>query len=464
VLIAVLGRLLCAAASVTLAALSPAPSSTGFDWTADLARGRAVHASTTGGILRAAAPTALLTLPAHALPEPVGRVAARLSANVPAGAAARLLLRGRLPDGRWTPGQTLDPAGPARLPGPARLVQVRVLLTGVGGARAEVSGLSLHAEPATELRATSPAAPGAYRVYATREGLVDSDTANGHTIGRQDRFVSLPSWRSLSDDEGGEYSVQVCSAAGRCAWAPVWDVGPWNTRDDYWSPDREQFPELPRGLPEAQAAFQYGHNDGEDGSGREVTNPAGIDLSDGIYEDLGLSGTPRVSVRYLWTGPLPLSMVRAGGHRAPGEANQLASLASQHADDDRRSVDGPGEDDDRPDEDDDVPDEDNASETVTVRTAPSDAAPAAGVAADHAGVPVECSAGNGWLRIGPAAWVPADTVELADDVPVGPCAPAPPAAQPGRPDSGRVTAGGRTGPMPDDHRMGLSGERAITPG
>jgi hypothetical protein len=305
---------------------------------------------------------------------------------------------------------------------------VRVLLTGVGGARAEVSGLSLHAEPATELRATSPAAPGAYRVYATREGLVDSDTANGHTIGRQDRFVSLPSWRSRSDDEGGEYSVQVCSAAGRCAWAPVWDVGPWNTRDDYWSPDREQFPELPRGLPEAQAAFQYGHNDGEDGSGREVTNPAGIDLSDGVYQDLGLTGTPLVSVRYLWTGPRPLSIVRAGRHHAPPEANQLASFAIRHTDGQRPSDDAPGEDDD--------------TQAVTVRTAPSDAAPAAGVAADHAGVPVECSAGNGWLRIGPQAWVPADAVKLADDVPVGPCPSAPPVPQAGRQAAGQLTAGG----------------------
>jgi len=402
---------------VVLAALSPAPSSPGFDWSADLARGRAVHASTAGGVLRASAPTALLTLPAHALPEPVARVAARLSASIPAGAAVRLLLRGRLPDGRWSPWQTLDPGGPARLPGPARLVQVRVLLTGIGGARAEVSGLSLHAEPATEMRMASPAAPATYRVYATREGLVDSDTANGHTIGRHDRFVSLPSWRSLADDEGGEYTVQVCSAAGRCAWAPVWDVGPWNTRDDYWSPDREQFFELPRGLPEAQAAFQDGHNEGEDGSGREVTNPAGIDLSDAVYQDLGLTGTPRVSVRYLWTGPRPLSTVRAGHHHAPAEMDQLASMASRHTDGGRRSDDAPGENDD--------------PHTVTVRTAPSDVAPAAGVAADHAGVPVECSAGNGWLRIGPAAWVPADAVELADDVPVGPCPPASPVPEAG---------------------------------
>jgi hypothetical protein len=428
VLIVVLDRLLCAVVSMALAALSATPSGAGFDWAADLAQGRAVHASTAGGVLRASAPIALLTLPAHVLPEPVGRVAARLSASVPAGAAVRLLLRGRLPDGRWTPWQTLDPAGHARLPGPARLVQVRLLLTGIGGARAEVSGLSLHAEPATELRAASPAAAAAYRVYATREGLVASDTANGHTIGKHDRFVSLPSWRSLADDEGGEYTVQVCSTAGRCAWAPVWDVGPWNTRDDYWSPDREQFPELPKGLPEAQAAFQDGHNDGEDGSGREVTNPAGIDLSDGVYQDLGLTGTPLVSVRYLWTGPRPLSIVRAGRHHAPPEANQLASFAIRHTDGQRPSDDAPGEDDD--------------TQAVTVRTAPSDAAPAAGVAADHAGVPVECSAGNGWLRIGPQAWVPADAVKLADDVPVGPCPSAPPVPQAGRQAAGQLTGGG----------------------
>ena len=102
------------------------------------------------------------------------------------------------------------------------------------------------------------------------------ETANGHRGGANDRFVSLPSWRSLADDGGGEYTVRVCSVAGRCEWAPVWDVGPWNTKDDYWGARRERFPELPRGVPEAQAAFFNGRHDGKDGIGRRVSNPAGI--------------------------------------------------------------------------------------------------------------------------------------------------------------------------------------------
>jgi hypothetical protein len=283
--------------------------------------------------------------------------------------------------------------------------------------------------PATEGEpALTEGAPFGASVFATREGLVGGTTSNGHVITERDHFVALPSRRALSPRDTSDYSVRVCAPNGRCAFAPVWDVGPWNTRDDYWSPDREQFPELPKGLPEAQAAFQDGHNDGEDGSGREVTNPAGIDLSDGVYQDLGLTGTPLVSVRYLWTGPRPLSIVRAGRHHAPPEANQLASFAIRHTDGQRPSDDAPGEDDD--------------TQAVTVRTAPSDAAPAAGVAADHAGVPVECSAGNGWLRIGPQAWVPADAVKLADDVPVGPCPSAPPVPQAGRQAAGQLTAGG----------------------
>jgi hypothetical protein len=28
--------------------------------------------------------------------------------------------------------------------------------------------------------------------------------------------------------------VRVCATSGRCEWAPVWDVGPWNITDDYW--------------------------------------------------------------------------------------------------------------------------------------------------------------------------------------------------------------------------------------
>ncbi len=154
----------------------------------------------------------------------------------------------------------------------------------------------------------TPPAPGSaqrHRVFATREGLVGRTTANGHKIKSSDRFVALPSRRALSPNGSHDYSVRVCAANGRCAVAPVWDVGPWNTRDDYWNPPskRQEWRDLPQGMPEAQAANQKGYNGGKDQFGRRVANPAGIDLSDGLFWDaLGLKDNSWVTVDYLWTG------------------------------------------------------------------------------------------------------------------------------------------------------------------
>ncbi|MCF2434749.1 hypothetical protein LV779_08430 [Streptomyces thinghirensis] len=62
----------------------------------------------------------------------------------------------------------------------------------------------------------------------------------------------------------------MCGPA-RCETAPVWDVGPWNTHDDHWNPpaQREQWKDLPRGLPQAQAAYENGYNGGRDEFGRQ---------------------------------------------------------------------------------------------------------------------------------------------------------------------------------------------------
>jgi hypothetical protein len=98
-------------------------------------------------------------------------------------------------------------------------------------------------------------------VFATREGLVGRTTANGHVIRPRDRFVSLPSRRSLS--------------------------GKWR--------------DLPQGLPQAQAAFQDGYNGGKDEFGRQVKNPAGIDLADGIFwNDLQMRDNDWIKVDFLW--------------------------------------------------------------------------------------------------------------------------------------------------------------------
>ena len=139
-------------------------------------------------------------------------------------------------------------------------------------------------------------------IFATREGLVGGTTANGHVIVPNDHFVALPSRRALASNFGFEKQVRL-SYQGRTTVQPVWDIGPWNTHDDYWNPPsiRETFKDLPRGLPEAQAAFYNGYNGGRDERGRTVKNPAGIDLADGVYQlDLGLLNNDFVEVEYLW--------------------------------------------------------------------------------------------------------------------------------------------------------------------
>lgn len=142
-----------------------------------------------------------------------------------------------------------------------------------------------------------------YHVYATREGLVGYTTANGHVIQPYDNFVALPSGSVLNSNGGYTYTVNITNPAN--GWVatnvPVWDVGPWNTDDNYWHSPRVIFGDLPIGLPEAQAAYYDGYNGGLDQFGRGVTNPAGIDLADGTFwNSLGMTGNAWVDVTYNW--------------------------------------------------------------------------------------------------------------------------------------------------------------------
>ncbi|MEU0088275.1 hypothetical protein [Streptomyces sp. NPDC006274] len=244
-------------------------------------------------------------LPVRHLAHGVDRVAAEVTAEVPPGAQVLVDIRGRDAGGRWTEWREAAPGAPAELPRTVMDVQARLLLrSGPDKAGPTVSALRLTADSAGVAEpAPEAAAPFSARVFATREGLVGGTTANGHVIRPNDRFVALPSRRGLSAKGSAEYSVRVCGPA-RCETAPVWDVGPWNIRDDHWNPSsvREMFKSLPQGLPEAQAAYEDGYNDGLDGFGRRVLNPAGIDLADGTFYNVGLNDNGWVTVTYLWTG------------------------------------------------------------------------------------------------------------------------------------------------------------------
>jgi hypothetical protein len=388
------------ALSVGIAAPAAAQTVRPVTWSPDLTAGEAAGVTVTAGTVRLdpagaflapvedgatteskPVPTGLLTLPPHRLGTRTHRIVAEVAGEVPAGSTATVDVRGRRDTGGWTewipaaPG----PDGPtATLPQPASEVQGRLVLTGPPGAGPAVDGVTLTAHPTTATQLSEGGAeqiPLNYRVFATREGLVGGTTANGHVITERDHFVALPSRRALAPRGSSDYSVKVCAPNGRCAFAPVWDVGPWNTRDDYWNPgqQRQEWADLPQGTPQAQAAHQTGYNGGKDQYDRAVANPAGIDLGDGLFWDaLGLQNNAWVTVDYLWTGSVRLSKVTG---------------------------DGP------------------------VLAAPDAAAEVVGIAAAKAAVPVECVLGSGrdrWLRIGVDQYLAAAAV--ADPGPVGACA------------------------------------------
>lgn len=225
--------------------------------------------------------------------------------EVPPGATIDVMVRGHRA-GRWT--EWREPGALDALDG-STAVQVRVTLAAsASDAVPVVRGVRLRAERAAVrvAQAASAGPPPTVKLWATRIGLVGRTTANGHVIGERDRFVALPSKRALNRAGARDYQVQL-TYRGRTVIAPVWDVGPWNTRDDYWNEDRESFNDLPRWLSQAEAAFFQNHNGGRDGSGRWVTYPASIDLADGTFlDDLGMTDSDWVEVAFLWvSAPSP---------------------------------------------------------------------------------------------------------------------------------------------------------------
>lgn len=286
-----------------------------------------------------------VTFQPRSLDSAVSRVRAAPDARVPAGSSVRAEVRGMLRgDGhrRWSEWRVAAPGGPAVLPERVQRLQVRLTLSASrGGAGPVVSRVSLSADTVATMRKAPHGKPRTYTVFATREGLTGRTTANGHVIQPRDHFVALPSTRALSPRDTGDYSVRVCSpGTGRCAFAPVWDTGPWNVGDDYWNPAsvRENWTDLPQGRPQAQAAYEDGYNDGNDGSGRRVLNPAGIDLADGTFWDaLGLGDNGWVEVTYLWTGSYPATgrISTASGplrlRAAPSTDSAVSGLAGRYA-------------------------------------------------------------------------------------------------------------------------------------
>jgi hypothetical protein len=118
--------------------------------------------------------------------------------------------------------------------------------------------------------------------------------------------VALPHQR-VRLGGGNRVRITVVGKGTRTS-APVKDVGPWNTRDNYWQlrRHRDMWSDLPRCTSEAEAAFYDNYNRGKDQFGREVLNPAAIDITPGVAHRLNVAkkirreGLIRVRVYYSW--------------------------------------------------------------------------------------------------------------------------------------------------------------------
>lgn len=114
-------------------------------------------------------------------------------------------------------------------------------------------------------------------VKATREGLVGGRTSTGYIIDRIVPFVALPSWKAL------HRFVHVRNPLnGKRTIAIVLDVGPWNEQDD------------PYVFTGTRPAAELG----PDTRGR-ITNGAGIDLSEAVWEALGMQGNTLVEWEFI---------------------------------------------------------------------------------------------------------------------------------------------------------------------
>lgn len=144
-----------------------------------------------------------------------------------------------------------------------------------------------------------------YSIYATR---FDTDS---YIVALPDKCLKLANGGYHTCDDSGyavgqNYSVRLKYKT--TTTARVGDSGPWNVDDNYWShlgdpqPDR-LFPDLPLGMPEAQAAYFDDYNNGKDQFGRTVTAPFGIDLNRQVSIDIGLDPGVNdwIDVEFLWT-------------------------------------------------------------------------------------------------------------------------------------------------------------------
>jgi hypothetical protein len=145
------------------------------------------------------------------------------------------------------------------------------------------------------------AASETYMVSNQRKGIRCKVFATQY-IGYTESEVALPH-RDLKF--GRQPRVRIWRVSGGPSVRPrVKEVGPWNTYDNYWvrEKDRTMYKRVPRCKPAAQVAYYQNFNKGEDEFGREVLNPAGVDLTPEVARNMGLVEFQNawVWVRFPW--------------------------------------------------------------------------------------------------------------------------------------------------------------------
>ncbi|MGH2535255.1 MAG: SH3 domain-containing protein [Thermomicrobiales bacterium] len=226
--------------------------------------------------------------------------------------------------------------------------------------------LSTHAAPTAPAPVETARAialgGGVYEMVATAfgssvDGLIGNETASGHVLRANDRLVALPactesscpwldrhagigdSWgpQTLCAESDGYCWVAVESVeTGRCAVAPVLDVGPLFIHDNWWAARNERNYRLDRGVPAASWAkdgYDFGFGPGISDRGHDVQNDwshgASIDLAAGTWVDLGLplvEGVADVRVTLLWQAGISHHDACGGGGGGNATVNDSLNL------------------------------------------------------------------------------------------------------------------------------------------
>ena len=201
----------------------------------------------------------------------------------------------------------------------AALFSIFVPLVAASSAHAESLGDGVYLVTATE-----------FGYFGDGAAAAGGSTSAGTPLYGDDHLVALPACTEsscpdlpLASDASSPYGPQtpcagddgLCWVAvtvqetGRCAVAPVLDVGPLFVEDNWWAPWYDRTYVQDQGIPEAEpaeAGGDVGFGPGFSDVGYNVAAdwaPAGIDLAEGTWNQLGLDpglDSARIQVSLLW--------------------------------------------------------------------------------------------------------------------------------------------------------------------